>query len=84
MAGPIANEGNDPKEMITMVSTTAPAVRLLAPTDRCDRCGARGYVVAVFHVGDLVFCAHHGRQYADSLMATAVLIYDESDHAFAA
>jgi hypothetical protein len=40
----------------------------LAPTlsaaDRCDRCGAQAYVRARLHTGgELLFCAHHGRQH---------------------
>jgi hypothetical protein len=63
--------------MITM-STLATEPRLLSETDRCDRCGARAYVVAVFDAGHLAFCAHHGRQYSHALAATAVLVHDES------
>jgi hypothetical protein len=61
--------------------TTRPACAgpWLSPADRCDRCGARGYVLALLRGGELVFCAHHGRQYAEGLAATAVLVYDESD-----
>jgi hypothetical protein len=40
--------------------------------------------VAVFGAGDLVFCAHHGRQYSAILAATAVLVLDESGQVLAA
>jgi hypothetical protein len=56
-------------------ATQAPAV---SPAERCDRCGARAVVRAIMPGGgDLVFCAHHGRQHADRLRATAVEIRDD-------
>jgi hypothetical protein len=70
--------------MITMEAMSEQSVRWLSPSDRCDRCGARGYVVAVFDGGHLVFCAHHGRLYAESLAAAAVLVHDETDQLLAA
>ncbi len=44
----------------------------LAPTlsaaDRCDRCGSQAYVRARLHTGgELLFCAHHGRQHLPKL-----------------
>ena len=56
----------------------------LAPTtsgafsaqDRCDRCGAQAYIRAVLPDGDLLFCAHHGRKYADGLHQVAIQILD--------
>ena len=41
--------------------------RLLAPSDltamdRCDRCGAQAFYRAVLVSGELLFCAHHGRE----------------------
>jgi hypothetical protein len=57
----------------------APTRPLLA-ADRCDRCGAQAYVRAVLPGGgDLLFCAHHGRKYSDSLRATGADIQDETD-----
>jgi hypothetical protein len=72
-----------PEETIIMTTTLAPAGRWLSPADRCDRCGAAAYVLAVFRTGDLVFCAHHGRQYSATLAADAMLFYDESDRVLA-
>jgi hypothetical protein len=48
----------------------------LAPTlsaaDRCDRCGAQAYVRARLHTGgELLFCAHHGRQHLPKLRERA-------------
>ena len=44
----------------------------LAPTltaaDRCDRCSAQAYVRATLHAGgELLFCAHHGREHIPAL-----------------
>jgi hypothetical protein len=55
----------------------------LAPTltaaDRCDRCGAQAYVRARLHVGgELLFCAHHGREHTPALVGRAE-IHDESE-----
>ncbi len=37
-------------------------------SDRCDRCGAQAYVRATLPGGgELMFCAHHGKQSADRL-----------------
>lgn len=45
-------------------------------TERCDRCGAQAFVRAVLVAGDLLFCAHHGREYAGRLEGVALLIED--------
>ena len=55
----------------------------LAPTltaaDRCDRCGAQAYVrVRLNAGGELLFCAHHGREHTPALAGIAE-IHDESD-----
>jgi hypothetical protein len=52
----------------------------LTAADRCDRCGARAYVrVILSSGGELLFCAHHARQHADSLRAVAADIQDETE-----
>lgn len=62
-----------------MTGALAPT-KPLSAADRCDRCGAQAYVRAVLAGGhDLLFCAHHGRQYADSLRAAQAEIHDETD-----
>ncbi|TNY34709.1 DUF7455 domain-containing protein [Thermomonospora catenispora] len=62
-----------------MTGALAPTKPLTA-ADRCDRCGAQAYVRAVFvGGGDLLFCAHHGRKYSESLRAAGADIHDESD-----
>jgi hypothetical protein len=51
----------------------------LTATDCCDRCGARAYVrVLLPNFLELLFCAHHNRQYASALTKIAVEIHDES------
>ena len=48
--------------------------------DRCDRCGAQAYVRAVLlNGGELMFCAHHGKEYAEKLKTVATNIQDESE-----
>jgi hypothetical protein len=47
--------------------TTALAPSLTA-ADGCDRCGAQAYVRARLHAGgELLFCAHHGREHLPKL-----------------
>ena len=51
----------------------------LTAADRCDRCGARAYVrVLLPNLLELLFCAHHNRQYASALTRIAVEIHDET------
>jgi hypothetical protein len=51
----------------------------LTAADRCDRCGVRAYVRALLPNGlELLFCAHHHRQYASALTKIAVEIHDET------
>ena len=52
----------------------------LTVMDRCDRCGAQAYVRALLPNGlELLFCAHHNRQYATALTKIAVEIHDETE-----
>lgn len=47
--------------------------------DRCDRCGAQAYIrVSLPSGGELLFCAHHGREHAPKLREVAIDIHDES------
>ena len=47
--------------------------------DRCDRCGAQAYVRATLLTGgELLFCAHHGTEYAEKLKTVSAKIHDES------
>ena len=45
----------------------------------CDRCGAQAYVRVQLNAGgELLFCAHHGREHRDALRAAGADIHDES------
>ncbi|WP_114561087.1 DUF7455 domain-containing protein [Desertihabitans aurantiacus] len=47
--------------------------------DRCDRCGAQAYLrVTLASGGELLFCAHHGKEHADRLKQVALTIHDET------
>ena len=47
--------------------------------DRCDRCGAQAYVRAILiSGGQLLFCAHHAKSYAEGLKPVVATIQDES------
>jgi hypothetical protein len=51
----------------------------LTAVDRCDRCGAQAYVRILLPGRlELLFCAHHNRQYASALADIAVEIQDET------
>jgi hypothetical protein len=53
--------------------------RPLTALDLCDRCGAQAYVrVLLPNQGELLFCAHHGREHAKALAKVAVDIQDET------
>ena len=61
-------------DQITMEQTP------LNSLDRCDRCGAQAYVRALLASGgELTFCAHHGKEYAEGLKTVAARIQDETD-----
>ena len=58
--------------------TTALAPELTA-ADRCDRCGAQAYIRArLVTGGELLFCAHHGREHLPALMDKALDVLDET------
>jgi ribosomal protein L37E len=59
--------------------TATLAIKPLKAADRCDRCGAQAYVrVRLSSGGELLFCAHHGREHAPRLREQAAEIHDES------
>jgi hypothetical protein len=61
-----------------MTGAMAP-VKPLSALDLCDRCGAQAYVRVVLPGGgELLFCAHHGRQHAEALGRIAAEIHDET------
>jgi hypothetical protein len=60
---------------MTMTATEMPTPSFTAH-ERCDRCGAQAFVRAVLTTGDLLFCAHHGREFGPALDAVALLVED--------
>lgn len=58
---------------------------ILEPTplnaiDRCDRCGAQAYVRAtLLNGGELLFCGHHAKEYAEGLKPVVAKIQDETN-----
>ncbi len=60
--------------------TATLATSPLTAADRCDRCQAQAYVrVLLTSGGELLFCAHHGREHAAALTTAAATIHDESE-----
>jgi hypothetical protein len=60
--------------------TSTLTVEPLTAADRCDRCGAQAYVRVTLPAGsELLFCAHHGREYAPKLRELDAAILDESE-----
>jgi hypothetical protein len=51
----------------------------LLNTDRCDRCGAQAYLVAMKDKFELMFCAHHGTESLPALKVDGWDIHDERD-----
>ena len=71
--------GGTTRGKATLTGALAPTKPLTA-LDVCDRCGAQAYVrVLLANSGELLFCAHHGRQHAKALAKVAVDIQDESN-----
>ena len=61
-----------------MPATVLDAAADLTSSDRCDRCGAQAFFRAVLHAGELLFCAHHGREYSARLSEVAIAVQDGS------
>ena len=58
------------------MTQTLPVPAELRTTDRCDRCVAQAFYRAVLANGDLLFCAHHGREYSARLAEVALEVQD--------
>jgi hypothetical protein len=51
----------------------------MTKSDRCDRCGSEAFYLAIKDdLHPLLFCAHHGRNLQDALIAQGWEILDES------
>lgn len=62
-----------------MTGVLTPTTPLTA-NDRCDRCGAQAFIRVIMPGGsELLFCAHHGREYDQTLRDVASEIQDETD-----
>lgn len=65
--------------MRPQVTTAVAPSNPLTAVDRCDRCGAQAYLrVELAGGGELLFCAHHGREHGDKLREIAVSVHDET------
>lgn len=51
----------------------------LTAMDRCDRCGAQAYMVAVKEEASLYFCMHHKRENKDALCEQGWTIIDDKE-----
>lgn len=47
--------------------------------DRCDKCGAQAFFLAVKEGLELIFCGHHGRRFAAGLAGSGFSIEDHTD-----
>ncbi|WP_433673810.1 DUF7455 domain-containing protein [Microbacterium gorillae] len=66
--------------MTTSTSTTIPhPPHRLTAMDRCDRCRAQAYIAATVNGTELLYCAHHGREYEQVLRAASTRWHDETD-----
>jgi hypothetical protein len=62
------------------LNTTLTAGPALTAADRCDRCGAQGYVrVTLPTGGTLIFCGHHAKKHEEKLKLIAAEYVDETD-----
>jgi hypothetical protein len=59
-------------------SIESPAPASLTASDRCDRCGAQARVRVTLVSGELLFCAHHAKDYVARLRELALVWYAES------
>ena len=63
-----------------MADVTTALAPTLTAADRCDRCGAQAYVRArLTSGGELLFCAHHGREHLPKLHDITTTIEDETE-----
>jgi hypothetical protein len=62
-----------------VTATVTPAGRpTLTAADRCDRCAAQARVRVVLAAGELLFCAHHAKEYEPALRDRALEWLDET------
>lgn len=51
--------------------------RELTALDRCDSCGAKAWVRAVFGDTELLFCAHHASTHIEALVESGAYVQDD-------
>ena len=62
------------------LNTALSAGPALTSSDRCDSCGAQGYVrVTLPTGGTLIFCGHHAKKHEDKLKLIAAEYVDETN-----
>lgn len=69
--------------METDTLTRVPTARDLTAFDRCDRCGAQGFVLAQKLIesrgeSEIIFCGHHGREHTPALASKGWTVHDFS------
>lgn len=52
-------------------------VRYTRVGDRCDRCGAEAFVLAIVDEVELYFCAHHFVHHEHQLLEVASVVFDD-------
>ena len=60
------------------VEDELPTAAPLSGLDRCDSCGAQAYIRVGLGDGELLSCAHHGREVRAKLEPIASFWHDES------
>lgn len=50
----------------------------LKVADRCDRCGAQAFALALVNDVRLLFCGHHFRKHREALAEVASVLVDET------
>lgn len=51
----------------------------LKVADRCDRCGAQAFVVAIVTGVRLLFCGHHFRKHESAIRRASTRVNDERE-----
>jgi len=73
-----------PRHQVQLMKRGADVTTMIASpltaSDRCDRCGAQAFIRATLASGaELLFCAHHAREYESGLKAIDADIYNQSN-----
>jgi hypothetical protein len=63
----------------TVDSLDVETLSIRHPQDRCDRCGAKAFILAVKADKALYFCGHHGRKHLDMLTIQNWQVLDDTD-----